>query len=144
MSERHTFTAPDALAARRGNVGEAGATWSGDGVVFHWVEATITQAPDGTTSTTTTLKTAFVGNDGRHADVVIPASTTCTACRLAVAFASLGGAVVGVGRVSPDGSQPPSRATPAHTFALRFARDGRLLGEDAPSWLGGSDTTADA
>jgi hypothetical protein len=144
IAERHTFAAPDALAARRGNTGDAAATWSGDGVVFHWVDAAITQSPDGTTTTTTTLKTAFVGNDGRRGDVVIPASTTCTACRLSIAFASLGGNVIGVGRVTPDGSQPPSRATPARTFALRFARDGHLLGEEAPPWLGGVPESADA
>ncbi len=135
-AETHAFAAPDALDARRGNTGDASLSFTGDGVIWHWAEDEIVQQPDGRTTTTTTLKTAFVGSDGRRGDVVVPASGTCEECRVAVSFATLGGTTVALVHTTP-GDERAQPKTPT-TTAITFARDGSIVSETTPSWLASS------
>ncbi|HEY8072685.1 MAG TPA: hypothetical protein VIF62_01205 [Labilithrix sp.] len=136
-AETHTFAAPAALDARRGNTGDAAVSFTGDGAIFHWVEDAIAQDADGRTTTTTTLKTAFVGNDGTQRDVVVPASGTCEECRVSFSFATLGGTTVAILHTTPDGA----RAVPktSRTTAVTFGRDGAILSETTPTFLLASD-----
>ncbi len=120
----HDFAPPSALAARRGSTGSVGASFTGDGLLFHWQQQTLTTAPDGVTTSSTAVVLQRVAQDGTEAPAVAHPELVCTLCTLDVSFATTSGTTAVI--VTTASNSSPGK--PPRSALLAFAADGRRIG----------------
>ena len=132
----HTFAPPSALVARRDSTQSIGATFTGDGVLFHWIETATSTAADGTVTTSAAAKRQRVDLEGREAPVAVDPALACTHCTIDTVYASLGASTLAIVRQTPDDSAPLSAK--ASTRLVAFDASGKKTGAiDVEPLLGG-------
>jgi hypothetical protein len=131
LTSHTSFALPSALAARRGGVTSVGVNWTGEGVLFNWIEAVDSTAADGATTSTQTLKLQFVATDGSNGNEIAPAHAECAQCTL---FASLASFDSGVSVLYAGTPLPATASTPTAGFA-QLSSSGELVASGALPWL---------
>jgi hypothetical protein len=129
------FALPTSLAAWKGNA-PVGATWTGQGVLFDWVEEVDGTLADGKPTVAQTLKLQFVGLNGSVGEVTVPEGGACTMCQMQVLAASVGNGVS-----LAFGPSPNTVGSPISTARAGYASvsvDGVLLSSGDITWLSSS------
>lgn len=88
LSERKTITTPAGLRARKENTSGIDAAWTGQGVLFRWIESSKQTASDGTETTTITLRAQWVGLDGQEGELLSPEAARCADCSIQLSSTS--------------------------------------------------------
>lgn len=120
-----SFRPPSALRARRGSTGAVGASFTGDGMLFHWQEQTVATSADGVPLTSNAIVLQRVALDGTESPAIAHPELACARCTVDRSFATAGGVTAAIITQLPDGT---TKDQTRRTRLFAFAPDGAMLG----------------
>ncbi len=121
----HSFRPPSALRARRGSTGAVGASFTGDGMLFHWQEQTVATSADGVALASNAIVFQRVALDGTESPAIADPELACARCTVDRSFATAGGVTAAIITQLPA---PTTKDQTRRTRLFAFAPNGTKLG----------------
>lgn len=143
IADRRSVDAPSSLVKRKGNTDGIGAVWTGQGVIFHWIEKSTQTAPDGSSTTSSDVAVQFVAVGGREGALRTPAGGSCVDCAFRVSAApSAAGMVSLLYAKVPTANLGAHAAAPERPDAnfLTLGADGTVAAAGNVPWVAATIT----